>query len=111
MLLDLEVVKKRARMWAEKNPLVRSLVIYGSYAKGNARPESDLDLAVDIWPARRDSDSATTWMLSGTKWQRELAALLEFPKVHLEWLDADGDDTPTVEAGVNESAIEVYRRR
>lgn len=110
-MLDLEVVKKQARTWAEKNPLIRALMIYGSYAKGNARLESDLDLAVVIWPARGDPDAATTWMCNGTKWQGELATLLEFPKVQLEWLDTDGNETPTVAAGVKAGAILVYKRQ
>lgn len=34
--------------------------------------------------------------------------LLGFPGVHLEWLDGDGSETPTVAAGVNEARIVVY---
>ncbi|MGH2609551.1 MAG: nucleotidyltransferase family protein, partial [Tepidiformaceae bacterium] len=99
-MVDFELAKIRLRTWAERNPLVCALVIFGSYAKGTAQPGSDFDLAVVISPARDDTDAFTTWIASGDAWAGELRALLGFDRVQLEWLDLDGGETPTVAAGV-----------
>ncbi|MGH9459920.1 MAG: nucleotidyltransferase family protein [Vicinamibacteria bacterium] len=107
-MVDLDLAKNRLRTWAEGNPLVRALLIFGSYAKGTAQPGSDLDLAVVISPARGDADAFTTWIACGDAWTGELRRLLGFDRVQLEWLDVDGGETPTVAAGVDEARIVVY---
>jgi predicted nucleotidyltransferase len=40
-----ETQQKAIMRWAEKNTRVRELRVFGSRAKGNARIDSDLDIA------------------------------------------------------------------
>jgi predicted nucleotidyltransferase len=43
---DFESIKQQFLQMANSNPLVDSLYLYGSHAKGNANKNSDIDLAV-----------------------------------------------------------------
>ena len=38
--------QQRISAWAQATPYVRAVHLFGSKAKGNARPDSDVDLAV-----------------------------------------------------------------
>lgn len=44
--------------WAERTTEVKELWLFGSRAKGTARPDSDVDLAVALMPASGDHDWA-----------------------------------------------------
>ena len=108
-VIELEAAQKQLKMWAEANPYVLALLIFGSYAKGTATSTSDLDVAVVIAPAHGE-DAFTTWMAEGDKWADEVRALLGFQDVDLQWWDVDGGTTPTIAAGLEEATVSVYRR-
>ncbi len=44
--LEVEGVLRRAASWAASSPGVRALALVGSYARGDAREDSDVDLVV-----------------------------------------------------------------
>ncbi len=95
--------------WAKREPLVSTVYIYGSYAKGTARPTrdpkpSDLDVAVTLVPTREETD--IVWMDNRAQWVAELEAKIDC-KVHLE-LD---HNAPTIRAGVEEASILIYENR
>jgi predicted nucleotidyltransferase len=46
------------RSWASANGNVRELWLFGSRAKGNSRPESDVDLALVLMPPDNKHDWA-----------------------------------------------------
>jgi len=43
---EVEQVVQRASQWAARRPDIRALLLVGSWARGAARPESDVDLVV-----------------------------------------------------------------
>jgi predicted nucleotidyltransferase len=104
-LLDLEVAIPKLRDWAYRRPAILAMFIYGSYAKGTARPDSDLDLAVAVRPEAGDEDPATAFIFLAKRWTAELTELLKFPRVHLEWLHPEN---PPVLDGVRDSNMRVY---
>ena len=57
------------RAWAATKPIIRALFVFGSYARGEATPESDLDLAVDV-----DGDDVEL-IGNNRAWRSELAHL------------------------------------
>ena len=70
--------------WAKRNEKVREIWLFGSRARGTAKPDSDIDLAITF--------AATNWTPTyfalADKWQREIAALVNtkvglqpFPKL------------------------------
>lgn len=76
-LLDLEKAKPILRQWAEANPLIGELRIFGSYAKGTATPDSDLDVAVRV--VRKLPGDTSVWVTAlceCPRWGEELSRVL-----------------------------------
>jgi predicted nucleotidyltransferase len=45
---SLRIASDILSQWAATKPTIRALYVFGSYARGEATPDSDLDLAVDL---------------------------------------------------------------
>lgn len=74
------------RDWAEAQPHILAVRLYGSRAKGTARPDSDIDLALTVVAKTSrlcDDDGYTAYFFSKDRWQNELSALTGLP-VHVE---------------------------
>ncbi len=97
--------------WAKAKPLVGKLFIFGSRARDDYRPDSDIDIAIVLDMSAADgvddSGGLATWMFETDGWENELEALLPF-KVDLEQFR--GSDTPTIQKGIDQSSILVYRK-
>jgi predicted nucleotidyltransferase len=65
------------REWAQSNDAVRQLWLFGSRARGDAREESDVDLALALMPG----DGKTDWALGAyfaleSEWKQQLQAIV-----------------------------------
>jgi predicted nucleotidyltransferase len=67
---DLEFLCRILAGWAEGKPTIRALYVFGSYARGEARPDSDLDLAVDFLVA--EDDALSELITNASSWKGEL---------------------------------------
>lgn len=94
--------------WAASEPLVERAWVYGSRVRGGARPDSDLDVAIQLRSRSGDSSALATWMFEAEGLRERLQKLLQMP-IHLEWF-GNADITPTVSNGIRESGRLVYRR-
>jgi predicted nucleotidyltransferase len=85
--------------WAANQPEILWLFVFGSRARDDARPDSDLDLAFELDDSRESQ--LTVLVCNSGQWQRELSALtgLQVRDLHL-W------DDPEVSGPVKE----VYAR-
>jgi len=65
------------RSWAEANQSVRELWLFGSRARGDAREDSDVDLALALMPpdGKRDWALGNYFALEG-EWKQELQAIV-----------------------------------
>jgi len=102
-----EVTDAIAR-WAATNPYIRRVWVYGSRAKGTHRPDSDIDIAVELEPVADSEEALTVWMAHAGAWRWQLQSGIS-PKVDLEWFDPDGT-TRVVEAGLDEAKVLIYER-
>jgi predicted nucleotidyltransferase len=59
--------------WAAKQPEIISLFVFGSRARGDARLDSDVDLAFELDDTRESQ--LTVLIVNRARWQRELTAL------------------------------------
>jgi uncharacterized protein len=92
--------------WSESKPFVRRTWIYGSRTNGTAKPESDLDVAIEISPVGNDEDAHTSWVSEAARWRAELQPLLPDHALHLQWYDESNRE---VWSGANEG-IQIYQR-
>lgn len=97
--------------WARRKHFVKRLYIFGSRARGNHRPNSDLDIAIELdTEALRSVDESgglTVWMDENRKRKQELESVLHYT-IQLELYE--GQNTPTIQKGVLESSVMVYEK-
>jgi len=68
--------KARLARWAALYRRIRCLVVFGSYAKGTADEESDLDIAVVVRLPTEPSERLLQWTDDKPKWLNELRDLM-----------------------------------
>lgn len=73
--------------WAERTPSILEVRLYGSFLKGTACLDSDLDLAVTVAETNQE-DRFTTFFFEQDEWARDLARATGL-KPHIEPYDAD----------------------
>ncbi len=110
MQKNFQKIKEILRKWGRGNKSIRKVYIYGSFAKGKFTKNSDLDIAVVLDPSEGDTNALTTWICDKEKLEEELQLLLPEYKVHSEWYDGDGKETPNVKAGIMNSGILMYSK-
>ena len=102
-LLDLEKAKPILQQWAADNPHIGELRIFGSNAKGTARADSDLDVAVRVVRKKPgDTTILVTACFECPEWGKELSQLLG---VEVDMEDITGEH---VSQYVQEASILVY---
>ncbi|CAN7570735.1 nucleotidyltransferase domain-containing protein [Bradyrhizobium sp. LjRoot220] len=89
--------------WGKRTPGIRAIILFGSRAKGQSRPESDVDLAIEI----SGQDPLAVFCFEGEQWQCDLRAATGL-LVNIDFL---GPDRPKVRAYVDECSLELFRRR
>ena len=70
--------KRGLREWAEANSNVRQLWLFGSRVRGDAREDSDVDLALALMPGDGKTDAAlgNYFALEG-EWKQQLIAIVK----------------------------------
>jgi predicted nucleotidyltransferase len=67
-----KIPRKVLAEWAASKPAIKALYVFGSYARGEARPDSDLDLAFDFI----DMDEALAELIdNAAAWKAEVRQL------------------------------------
>jgi predicted nucleotidyltransferase len=93
-LPERKMVVRALQKWADKYPVIIRVLVYGSRARGEQRPDSDIDIAVELKSNREDETPFVIWMHEASVWREELQPLVPW-RLHLEWHDLDGS-TPHV---------------
>ena len=79
------------RSWAEQTPQVQEAYLFGSYAKGEARTGSDVDIAIRA--------SAVDWTFRTAKWGEDLTKAIGV-RVNIRTLEL-----PNVRRSCQESSL------
>jgi predicted nucleotidyltransferase len=105
--MDKLSICKELHTWATSQPVIYRVWLFGSHARGEAGPDSDIDIAVEVVPVHADESVTDCWFTHSSKWRSELAARFPF-RIQLELLD--GLSTPTISRGIARSGVLVYER-
>ena len=105
VVIDKETVVSLIAAWAESEPYVRKAFLYGSVARSENKPNSDIDVAIQLNARPGVEVELAVWSFEGDRLSESLQSLLPGP-VQLEWYDPV--ETPTVHKGIVESSILVY---
>jgi predicted nucleotidyltransferase len=104
--MEIDEVRHIVATWAETEPLVQKVWLFGSRVRGTERPDSDIDIAIEIQKLPNDSCAWTTFVYEKERLKAAIQARLPMP-VQLEWYGGP-IETPTIHAGLQESSIVVY---
>lgn len=73
--------------WARATPLVKRAWVFGSRARSEHRPDSDLDIALELDPAEfigsDDSGGWVIWTEEADAWEKQLGAIFG-PSIDLD---------------------------
>ena len=109
--MEVSQVARVISTWARGKPLVKRVYMFGSRVRGDHRPASDIDIAVeldpDVFQGVDESGGLATWMFETKGWKEELEKLVPL-KVQLERYHPD--QTPTVGKGLARSSQLVYEK-
>lgn len=98
--------------WAADKPLVGRLWLFGSRVREQHRPDSDVDVAIELDMSAAkgvdESGGMATWAFASKSWRPELEDLL-FLVVDLQRYKAG--ETKIVQAGLDQSSILVYEKQ
>ena len=95
--------------WAASKPLVNRLWIFGSRARGDHRPDSDLDIAIELDLSAAngcdDSGGFATWCFDTKGWREELEQIAGHT---VDMQHFAGDETPTIKGGLEQASELIY---
>ena len=94
--------------WARKHREIKYVYLYGSRARGDNRPDSDIDLAIMMDMRAGDGNTLATWIF----WQadfKENPDLHLSSEIHLEWYEKD-EGLERVGPGVENDGILLYTK-
>ncbi|PLV12579.1 hypothetical protein CXG53_25205 [Pseudomonas guariconensis] len=92
--------------WASTEPLIQKVYLFGSRVRGDHHPDSDLDVAVEIFTLQGDSDPFTTWTCEAQRLKSSIASIVPVP-IDLEWYGGEVE-TPRLHQALAHSSVVVY---
>lgn len=92
--------------WAQNHASIARLYVFGSRAKGTARPDSDLDVAIELNGST--AEALTEFHFESDLWRAELGALTGLT-VDLQLFLYE--ETPTISAALAECCKLLFVRR
>lgn len=104
--MEIDDIVEVVRGWAESQPLILRVWIFGSRVRGTARINSDIDIAVEVLKRPSDSGSFTTFVFERHKLKDTLQFRMTIP-VDLQWYGGS-IETPIIHAALQKSSILVY---
>jgi predicted nucleotidyltransferase len=104
--VDIEDMGDAVAKWASTQPLIRKAYLFGSRVRGTHKPNSDLDVAIEIFTLQGDEDPLTTWICEAQRLKASIAGVVPLI-IDLNWYGG-AVETPCVHAGLEASNIVVY---
>jgi uncharacterized protein len=97
------------RDWANVQPGIKRLWVYGSRLRGTQRDDSDLDIAIEIGPLETQADRDIFWGDVKPRWIAEFKQMVRAMTVHLE-MHVPDDPTLQVTQYISSCSMLVFQR-
>ena len=78
MDISIGMIRGKVTSWAESHPEIKRVFLFGSRARGDSKPDSDVDIAVEVVGIKGEN-ADTRYFLNKNIWKDELKAALERP--------------------------------
>lgn len=92
--------------WASSEPLIRKAYLFGSRVRGAHKPDSDLDVAVEIFTLQGDSNPFTTWTSEAQRLKASITGVVPVT-IDLDWYGGEAE-TPCIHQALEQSNVVVY---
>lgn len=102
--MTLDEAKLLVASWANHQRLIRRIFFFGSRVRNEHRPDSDLDIAIELIYPNPDI-SAAHWAFESDAWVLTLSTMLPW-ELDMQCFNSQG--TPTIAQGISRSSILVY---
>ena len=110
--MELEAIEAVLLEWARHDPILAKVHLFGSRVRGDNRPDSDIDIAVELdlsaAPGVDFSGGFATFAHHSRRWETELKQRLPM-LVDLEFYEGP-EETPTLHAGLERSGKLIYTK-
>ena len=84
------------------------MYVFGSRVRGNSRPDSDLDIAIEIVTLPSDMDAHTTWVFEAATWRDSLMGRVSLA-IDLESHDAsEANPTLNIRRYIANASVVMY---
>jgi predicted nucleotidyltransferase len=98
--------------WATRHPEIKAAYLYGSRARGNNQPSSDIDIGIVLNRNKGDNNTLATWVAEASRLKDDLIDKLSTP-LDLQWYDIEREQLQEGEAskvydGVQADGILLY---
>ncbi len=93
--------------WARNERLVKRVLIFGSRARGNYYPGSDLDIAIEL-PFSEANTNLANFHFEQDRWKSDLMKIIKL-KVDVQILEVHNKNS-IVYRGVSENSILAYQK-
>lgn len=97
--------------WARGKPLIKRVYLFGSRVRGDHKPTSDLDIAVELdrsaFTGSDETGGLATWMFESEAWRNELKVLIP---LEIQLVRYHPAQTPTVNRGIGRSSQLIYEK-
>jgi uncharacterized protein len=103
-----EETKQKIIDWAKAEPNIVKVYVFGSRARNDYRPDSDLDIAVEIVKDAGDENELGTWIWIAEKLKKRLEKAVPEYQIDLQW--SHEEYSKVVYGGVQKSSYLLYER-
>lgn len=104
--MNIEDMAAAVAKWSSTQPLIRKAYLFGSRVRGTHRPDSDLDVAVEVFTLPGDSCPLATWIGESHRLEASIAGIVPV-LIDLEWYGGEAE-TPVIHKALKRSSLVVY---